>query len=201
MFCLGAGSPSRRQLGGWKGTLLIVGGIFLLAAAACGGGTGTPTATPTKGAPVAGKTITIKGSDTMVILGQRWAEEYQKLFPSQSIQVNGGGSGTGIAALINGSTDIAQSSRPMKDTERQQAESKTGRRVLEIAVALDGVAVFVHRDNPLKLEIMHLLDCATNGVARNISVEEELYSLEIALKIINMMKEEKIIPRDCYNGY
>jgi len=61
--------------------------------------------------------------------------------------------------------------------------------------------IFVHKDNPLKLEIMHLLDCATNGVARNISVEEELYSLEIALKIINMMKEEKIIPGDCYNGY
>lgn len=59
--------------------------------------------------------------------------------------------------------------------------------------------IFVHKDNPLKLEILHLLVCAANGVVRNTSIEEELYSLEIALKIIDMMKEEKIISKDCYN--
>jgi predicted dehydrogenase len=60
--------------------------------------------------------------------------------------------------------------------------------------------IFVHKENPLKLEIVHLIECALNGVPRNISVEEELYSLEIALKIIELMKEEKIIPKDCYGG-
>ena len=62
----------------------------------------------------ADKTITVKGSDTMVIMGQRWAEEYMKTHPGVVIQVTGGGSGTGISALIDGSTDIAEASRPMK---------------------------------------------------------------------------------------
>ncbi len=65
---------------------------------------------------VADKTsVTLKGSDTMVILGQRWAEDYMKKNPGVTVQVTGGGSGTGIAALINGTTDICESSRPMKD--------------------------------------------------------------------------------------
>ena len=61
----------------------------------------------------AGK-ITVKGSDTMVITAQRWAEVYQKANPKTSIQVTGGGSGVGIASLINGTTDIADASRPIK---------------------------------------------------------------------------------------
>ncbi len=64
-------------------------------------------ATPARAAAGA---ITIKGSDTMVILGQRWAEDYMKKNPSTVIQVTGGGSGTGISALINGTTDICASS-------------------------------------------------------------------------------------------
>ena len=57
--------------------------------------------------------ITIKGSDTMVLLGQRWAEQYMAKVPGTAIQVTGGGSGTGISALINGTTDICQASRSM----------------------------------------------------------------------------------------
>ena len=72
------------------------------------------------------RNITIKGSDTMVILGQRWAEAYMKKNPGASIQVTGGGSGVGIAALINGTTDIAESSRPMKDAEKTQLQQKRG---------------------------------------------------------------------------
>ena len=67
-----------------------------------------------------GRNISIKGSDTMVLLGQRWAETYMKKNPGVTIQVTGGGSGVGLAALINGTTDIAESSRPMKDTEKDQ---------------------------------------------------------------------------------
>lgn len=95
-------------------------------------------------------TITIKGSDTMVILGQRWAETYMKENKDAIVQVTGGGSGTGIAALINKSTDICAASRPMKEEERKQAEEKHGKKVLEIPVALDGIAIYVHEDNPLK---------------------------------------------------
>ena len=58
--------------------------------------------------------VTVKGSDTMVILGQKWAETYMKSHPGTTVQVTGGGSGTGIAALLNGSTDICNASRPMK---------------------------------------------------------------------------------------
>jgi len=65
----------------------------------------------------AGKTITIKGSDTMLILGQRWAEVYMNQNPGTTIQVTGGGSGVGIAALINGSTDICEASRSIKPSE------------------------------------------------------------------------------------
>jgi phosphate transport system substrate-binding protein len=97
------------------------------------------------------KRITVKGSDTMVILGQRWAEYYMQRNPGKAtIQVTGGGSGTGIAALINGATDICEASRPMKETEKQQVKAKTGKEVKEIPVALDGVAIYVNEANPIQ---------------------------------------------------
>jgi phosphate transport system substrate-binding protein len=96
------------------------------------------------------KTITIKGSDTMVILGQRWAEAYMAAHAGITIQVTGGGSGTGIAALINGGTDICESSRPMKEKEKDQAKARHGKDVKEIAVALDGLAIYVNESCPIK---------------------------------------------------
>lgn len=97
------------------------------------------------GADSGPKVVTIKGSDTMVILGQRWAESYMGFHPGTRIQVTGGGSGTGIAALINGGTDICEASRPMKDKEREQVKSRHGKDVKEIPVALDGIAIYVHQ--------------------------------------------------------
>lgn len=94
--------------------------------------------------------LTIKGSDTMVLLGQRWAESYMKEHPGTSIQVTGGGSGTGIAALVNGSTDLANSSRPMKDKEKQEVQSKRGNAPVETKVALDALAVYVNDKNPVQ---------------------------------------------------
>ncbi len=88
--------------------------------------------------------ITIKGSDTMVILGQRWAETYMKATPGITLQVTGGGSGTGIAALINGSTDICESSRPMKDKEKSDLQAKRNASAVETKVALDALAVYVN---------------------------------------------------------
>ena len=101
-------------------------------------------------APQGKATITIKGSDTMVILGQRWAEHYMKSNPEISIQITGGGSGVGIAALINGSTNICQASRPMKPEEKKKVKDKHGKDPVEFAVAMDGLAVFVHESSKLQ---------------------------------------------------
>lgn len=94
------------------------------------------------------RTVTIKGSDTMVRLGQRWAEEYMRLNPGSVIQVSGGGSGTGFAALLNGTTDICQASRDIKAEESKQAADKS---IVphRVPVALDGIAIFVHQSNQL----------------------------------------------------
>lgn len=96
----------------------------------------------------AGTTITIKGSDTLVRLGQRWAEEYMKVYPETVIQVSGGGSGTGIAALLNGTTDICEASRDMKEKEYKLAAKKEID-VFRVSVALDGIAVFLNENNPV----------------------------------------------------
>jgi phosphate transport system substrate-binding protein len=92
--------------------------------------------------------ITIKGSDTMVILVQRWTEMYPDK-TAVEFQVTGGGSGTGIAALINGTTDICSSSRPIKPKEVQQLRDKYNYRGMEVRVARDGLAVYVHSSNPV----------------------------------------------------
>ena len=99
---------------------------------------------------LAGKAITMKGSDTMVILGQRWAEKFMNANPGQIVMVTGGGSGTGIAALINGTTDICQSSRAMKQDEKLKLRDRFQTMGIEIPVAKDGLAVYVHQTNVVK---------------------------------------------------
>lgn len=90
-----------------------------------------------------------KGSDTLVNLAQAWAEEYKKVSPKVAVAVSGGGSGTGIAALINGTVDIANSSRAMKEEERVEALKNNGKKVNEFVVGMDALAVFIHPANPL----------------------------------------------------
>jgi phosphate transport system substrate-binding protein len=129
--------------------------ISIALLAGCGGGGGSRQE----------RTVTIKGSDTMVILGQRWAERYMAAHQGAVIQVTGGGTGTGIAALINGTTDICQASRPMKDSEKQQVQSKFGAPPHEIVVAKDGLAVYLHAQNPVtELTIAQLRDVYTGAV-------------------------------------
>ena len=123
-----------------KSGLLIV-FILGLVFGGCGGG---------KGSAPAARSVTIKGSDTMVILGQRWAETYMKEHPDKRIQVTGGGSGTGIAALINGGTDICEASRPMKEKEKAMVRTRHGKDVSEIPVALDGIAIYVPESSPMQ---------------------------------------------------
>jgi phosphate transport system substrate-binding protein len=95
------------------------------------------------------ETIGVRGSDTMVILNQRWAERFMAAHPEITLQITGGGSGTGISALINGTVDIAASSRDIRERERQLIRERFSREVIEIPVARDGVAMYVHQSNPL----------------------------------------------------
>jgi len=113
------------------------------------------------------KALTVKGSDTMVILGQRWAEAYMAAHPGATIQVTGGGSGTGFAALINGTTDICQGSRPIKDDERKQIEERYGGPPHEIVVAKDGLAVYLHEGHPVaELTMAQLKGIYTGAIKR-----------------------------------
>jgi phosphate transport system substrate-binding protein len=95
------------------------------------------------------KMIQIKGSDTIVNLSQAWAEVFMTENPQVSLAVTGGGSGTGIAALINGTTDIANSSRKIKKKELDDAQ-KAGYYPEEFKVAIDALAVIVNPANPVK---------------------------------------------------
>jgi len=106
--------------------------------------------------------ITVKGSDTLVILAQRWAEIYMKQHPETSIQVTGGGSGVGIAALINGTTDITNSSRPIKKSEIEKLKSRYNTLGVEIPCAKDGITIFLNESNPVKeLSLKQLSDIYT----------------------------------------
>ncbi len=102
-------------------------------------------------APAAGQRVMIqnKGSDTMVNLAQAWSEEYQKVKSNVAVAVSGGGSGTGIAAIINGTVDIANASRAIKPKEAEQAKANSGKDPVQHAVALDALAVVVNPKNPL----------------------------------------------------
>src|SRR3954467_14647510 len=93
--------------------------------------------------------VTVKGSDTLVILAQKWAEVYMNGHPTVKIQVTGGGSGIGFAALQNNTTDIADASRPIKAAERAACIKAFNKNRREYKVALDGLSVYVHADNPL----------------------------------------------------
>ncbi|TNF89424.1 MAG: PstS family phosphate ABC transporter substrate-binding protein [Gammaproteobacteria bacterium] len=89
-----------------------------------------------------------KGSDTLVNVAQAWAEEYKAVKTDVAVAVSGGGSGTGIAAMINGTVDIANASRQMKKKELQKAK-EMGQNPIEHVVGYDALAVFIHKDNPM----------------------------------------------------
>ncbi len=104
-----------------------------------------------------------KGSDTLVNVAQAWAEAYQVVDPNVVVAVTGGGSGTGIAALINGTVDIANASRAMKQKEMDLAQSG-GQNPVEHIVGYDALAVYLHADNPADtLSIEQLADIYGDG--------------------------------------
>ncbi|MCC5910429.1 MAG: PstS family phosphate ABC transporter substrate-binding protein [Clostridiaceae bacterium] len=110
--------------------------------------------------------IQVRGSDTMVNLGQQWAEAFMDKYPEAQIAVTGGGSGTGIAAIINGTADMAQSSRKMRDAEMQQARDN-GFELEEFIVGLDGLAVATHASNDIEALTMEELKGIFTGTITN----------------------------------
>ena len=107
---------------------------------------GRPAGAPRSPSPAA--FVRVTGSDTMVNLVQAWAERYRVVRPEVAVQVAGGGSGVGIASLIDGVVEVAAASREMTEDERRNALAH-GRRPVEVSVALDALAVFVHKGTPL----------------------------------------------------
>jgi phosphate transport system substrate-binding protein len=93
--------------------------------------------------------LVIQGSDTLLEVSQNWAEAFMAMYPDVNISVTGGGSGTGIAALINGTVDLANASRSIKESEMEEA-SAAGLDVQENIVAWDGISVVINKDNPVE---------------------------------------------------
>lgn len=111
--------------------------------------------------------LSVRGSDTMIILSQRWAERYMEEHPGTAIQVAGGGTGTGLASLINGTIDIATASRPITDRERRNLRRNRGAEARETPVAIDAVAIYVHADNPVQALSVAQLARIFRGQTRN----------------------------------
>ena len=111
--------------------------------------------------------ITVKGSDTLVVLAQKWAEAYMTKNPDTKIQVTGGGTGTGFAALQNKTTDLCNASRKIKPAEIATCIKAFGKRPTEYKVCLDGLSVYVSADNPVKeLTVAQIADIF-NGKTKN----------------------------------
>jgi phosphate transport system substrate-binding protein len=144
------------------------------------------------------KKVTIKGSDTMVILSQKWAEVYMKKKPGTSIQVTGGGSGVGLAALINGSTDIANSSRPIKSSEVGKLKEKYGSMGVEIPCAKDGLSVFLNKGNTVsELTIKQLGDIFSGKITNwkevgGADAKIQLYGRESSSGTFEFFKEHVV---------
>lgn len=113
----------------------------------------------------AAKPVTIKGSDTMVIMNARLAETFMAKMPGTTIQVTGGGSGVGLAALINGTTDIAAASRPIKTSEIEKLKARFATVGYSFPIARDGLSIYLNTGNPVKeLSLAQLRDIYTGKV-------------------------------------
>ena len=142
-----------------KSPLLFLVIIILLAGCASQGSSGTDPSEQIK-------IIENKGSDTIVNLALAWAEEYQVINPSVRLSVTGGGSGTGIAALINGTVDIANASRKMKGEEKETALTN-GSVPIEFVIARDAIAIIVNLENPVDNLTLEQISAIYSGSITN----------------------------------
>ena len=164
---LSLSTPRRTHITIYVVCLLLAGTIWLLP------GCGPRQPGEAEGSPESGQTIENKGSDTLVNLALAWAEAYTQLFPEVRISVTGGGSGTGIAAMINGTVDIANASRAMKEEEIAAAEAN-GITPVEFTVAGDAIAVVVHPSNPVDhLTLAQISDIYTGKITNWLQVGGE----------------------------
>jgi phosphate transport system substrate-binding protein len=155
-------------------------------------------------------TIQVKGSDTMVNLGQSWAEKYMEENPGDFVAVTGGGSGTGFSSLVSGTCDCAMSSRNIKDKEIVLA-NKRGVNPYEIIVALDGLAVVVNPENPVDKLTMDQLAGIFSGklsnwkevggaderivvLSREVNSGTHVYFKEHVLRKMNKTSKEEFSP-------
>ena len=141
------------------GIILFVGMFLFTSACTASGSNQTSSSEPTT-------IIENKGSDTIVNLALAWAEEYQTIDPALQLSVTGGGSGTGIAALINGTVDIANASRRMKDEEKETAISN-GTEPVEFVIARDAIAIIVNLENPVNNLTLQQISDIYSGVINN----------------------------------
>jgi len=150
--------------------------------------------------------ITVKGSDTLVVLAQKWAEAYMAKTPDTKIQVTGGGTGTGFAALQNKTTDLCNASRKIKAAELANCIKAFGKRPTEYPVCLDGLSVYVSADSPLReLSLPQLADLFT-GKIRNWKevggpdAPVVLYSRENSSGTYEFFKEHVLLGKDFAAG-
>lgn len=116
-------------------------------------------------AALAQRPITVKGSDTMVIMNARLAETFMAKYPGMVIHVTGGGSGVGIAGLINGTTDVAAASRPIKSSEVDKLKTRFATLGYGTPIARDGLSVYLHASNPLRdITLAQLRDVYTGRI-------------------------------------
>lgn len=142
-----------------RGSIIIILHLTIFGCFLCFNGCSSDTGTANGTSNAKRTIIKNKGSDTMVNLAQAWAEAYTGISDTVSVEVSGGGSGTGVAALINGTVNIANCSRQIKEKEKQQAFENTGKEPIEFIVGYDALAVYVHKENPLdQITIPQLAD-------------------------------------------
>jgi phosphate transport system substrate-binding protein len=159
-------------------------------------------AATTMAAPAA-SSITVKGSDTMVILAQKWAEVYMGKHPEVKIQVTGGGTGTGFAALQNKTTDLCNASRKIKAKEIATCVAAFGGpKPTEYKVAVDGLSIYVHEENKVKELSVEQLEQIFTGKIKNwkeVGGEDlpiTLYSRENSSGTYEFFKEHVLQGRD-----
>lgn len=154
----------------WRGFYILL--SLVLLSSFCLSACGTQDTSSSTGASTT-SSIENKGSDTIVNLALAWAEEYQALHPEVRISVTGGGSGTGIAALINGTVDLANASRQIKSEEISEAQ-KNGIEPVEFTIARDAIAIIVNLENPVdQLTLQQISDIYSGKITNWQSVGGE----------------------------